>query len=936
MAKEPVAEFCERLRALQQYSGLSRAELARRMPCSRSQFYQVLDGEIRRPPDWERVVEPLVRACTGDDESAVREWRQQHGALVRFYDLLQLRRRERPPDRLRPADQMARGVPAQLPADVDGFTGRTTELTELDRLLHEGADHPATAVVITAVAGTAGVGKTALALRWAHRVRSEFPDGQLYVNLRGYDPDQPMAAEDALAGFLRGLGVAGPDIPLELDERAAYYRSLLDGRRVLVVLDNAGSVEQIRPLLPGTRSCLVLVTSRDSLAGLVARHGARRLNLDLLPPDDAVALLGTLIGGRVDEDPAAAWGLAEQCARLPLALRVAAELAATRTATSLSTLVEELTDEQRRLERFDAGDDPRTALRTVFSWSYQHLPSDTDRAFRLLGLHPGPHVTPYATAALADTSVEWAQQVLDLLARVHLIQPIGPSRYGMHDLLRAYALGLANDKDSAQERRAARTRLFDHYLATCAAAMDTLIPAERHRRPRILPPSTLSPPMTDPTIARTWLDTERPTLTAICVYTATHGWPNHTTSLATIMFRYLDIGGHYPDALTIHTHALDVARRTGDRAAEAHTLTDLGTVDWRQGRYDQAIAHHQQALTLAREIGDRAVEAHTLSNLGLVYWRQGCYDQAAEHHQQALTLAREIGDQGSEAETLTNLGVVYWRQGHYHQAAEHHQQALTLARQIGDRGSEAYALTNLGLVDHRLGRNDQAIEHHEQALALTRGIVSRATETRTLTNLGLIYRRHGQLRQAAEHFPLALEQSREIGERAGEARALDNLGSIYLRQSDVQQAAEHHKQALAIYREIGERAGEAEALNGLGETHRASGELGEARLLYTDALTLATEIGEPYAQARAHNSLAHIHHTTGDPDQARQHWSQAFAHYTDLGVPEAEEVRTQLMALDAALDGSAGDGSAGGEDFDGVREVSGFGLSDQGIQPADV
>ncbi|MGH3931695.1 MAG: helix-turn-helix domain-containing protein, partial [Pseudonocardiaceae bacterium] len=210
MAKEPVAEFCVRLRALQQYSGLSRAELARRMHCSRSQLYQVLDGEIRRPPDWKRVVEPLVRVCTGDDEGAVREWRQHHGALVRVYD--ELRRRERPNDRLRPADQMARGVPAQLPADVDGFTGRTAELAELDRFLREGADHPATAVVISAVSGTAGVGKTALALRWAHRVRGEFPDGQLYVDLRGYDPDQPMAAGDALAGFLRALGVAGPDI----------------------------------------------------------------------------------------------------------------------------------------------------------------------------------------------------------------------------------------------------------------------------------------------------------------------------------------------------------------------------------------------------------------------------------------------------------------------------------------------------------------------------------------------------------------------------------------------------------------------------------------------------------------------------------------------------------------------------------------------------
>ncbi|MGH3992524.1 MAG: NB-ARC domain-containing protein, partial [Pseudonocardiaceae bacterium] len=276
------------------------------------------------------------------------------------------------------------------------------------------------------MSGTAGVGKTALAIRWAHHVRAEFPDGQLHVNLRGYDPDQPMAPGDALAGFLRALGMPGHNIPLELDERAAAYRSLLDGRRMLVVLDNAATVEQIRPLLPGARSCLVVVTSRDAMTGLVARHGARRLDLDLLPPEDAVALLRALIGRRVDAEPDAAATLAEQCARLPLALRVAAELATARPASSVTELVAELADEQRRLDLLDAGGDPRTAVSAVFSWSYQHLPADAARAFRILGLHPGPDVDPYATAALTDTSVERARSLLDLLTRAHLIQSTTP------------------------------------------------------------------------------------------------------------------------------------------------------------------------------------------------------------------------------------------------------------------------------------------------------------------------------------------------------------------------------------------------------------------------------------------------------------------------------------------------------------------------------
>ena len=548
----PVAEFCAGLRRLVERCGLDRAVLARRVGYSRSQLYEILDGRISRPPEWDRMVEPLVRACTGNDERAVGVWRRQHDVLVAVYG--ELKRQSMPVGTSGPAD-VTRVRPAQLPAAVEVFMGRAAELAELDRLLATAGGTP-TAVVISAVSGTAGVGKSALALRWAHRVREAFPAGQLYVNLRGFDPDQPLSAADALAGFLRALGVAGQAIPLEVEERAAAYRSLLDGRRMLVVLDNAYSVEQVRPLLPGAPSCVVVVTSRDSLPGLVARHGAHRLDLDLLPHEDAVALLAALIGGRVEAEPDAAIVLAELCARLPLALRVAAELAVARPSTSLAQLVAELADEQRRLELLDAGGDPRTAVRAVFSWSYLHLPAEAARAFRLLGLHPGPDLGPYAAAALIHTGLEQAQHLLDLLARAHLIRPTSPGRYGMHDLLRAYATYRAGIEDSEAERWVARTRLFDHYLATAAAAMDILVPAERHRRPRVPPSATPSPPVADPATTRAWLDAERVALTTVCAYTAAHGRPGHTTGLAGILFRYLEVGGHYPNAVAIHTHAL--------------------------------------------------------------------------------------------------------------------------------------------------------------------------------------------------------------------------------------------------------------------------------------------------------------------------------------------------------------------------------------------
>ncbi len=508
---------------------------------------------------------------------------------------------------------------------------------------------------------------------------------------------------------------------------------------------------------------MVVVTSRDALAGLVARHGAHRLDLDLLPPEDAVALLGALIGGRVVTEPGAAAALAGQCAWLPLALRVAAELAATRPTTPLAALVGELADQQRRLELLNAGGDPRTAVRAVFSWSYQHLPPEVRRVFRLLGLHPGTDLDPYAAAALTHTSLDQAHHLLDVLARAHLIQTTGPGGYGMHDLLRAYATQLTHTEDSEAERRAALTRLFDHYLATAAAAMDTLHPAEAYHRPRVSPTGTPTPPMTDPPAAQAWLDAERATLTTVCAHTATHGWPDHTTSLASTLFRYLDVGGHYPDALTIHTHALHVARATGNQAGEAHALISLGFVYQRQGRYQQAAEHHQQSLALSREIGDRVSEAHSLGNLGTDYQRQGRYQQAAEHLQQALALFREIGNRVGEAHLLDHFGLVYFQQGHYRQAVEHHQQALALFREISDRAGEAKALNGLGETHHATGQLREARIQHTAALTLATQIGERREQARSHNGLAHTHHATGELDHAHHHWRHALTLYTDLG-----------------------------------------------------------------------------------------------------------------------------------------------------------------------------
>jgi tetratricopeptide (TPR) repeat protein/transcriptional regulator with XRE-family HTH domain len=757
-----------------------------------------------------------------------------------------------------PPDGAARQVPRQLPPAVAGFTGRSAELAALTRMLDRAGAGGAGTVVISAIGGTAGVGKTALAVAWAHQAADRFPDGQLYVNLRGYDPDHPIPAADALAAFLYGLGVPGQDIPPEESERAARYRGLLAGKRMLVVLDNARSADQVRPLLPATPACAVLVTSRDALSGLTARDGAGRLDLDVLPLEDAVALLRTLLGARVDAEPAAAAELAEQCCRLPLALRIAAELAAGRSGMPLAGLAAELADLGARLDLLETGGDPRTQVRAVFSWSYRHLDADDARTFRLAGLHPGPDLEPYAAAALTGTALPQARLAMDVLARANLIQPVAPGRYAMHDLLRGYARDLSATVDGGDEQQAALTRLFDHYLYSAAAAMDTLYPKERHRRPRISRPATPVPPLDDPAAAREWLDAERAALVAVAEHTAAHDSPGHTTRLAATLSRYLRNGGHYPEAITVFGHALGAARRTGDRAAEATALTQVGIVDHQQSRFQQAADHYRQAWTVFRETGDRAGEARALDHMGLAETRLGRYQDAALHQQEAVAISRNIGDRFGEARALGYLGWARRLQGRYQAAAGCYRQALALFREIGHRYGEAWLLAGLGDVDLLLGRSQPAARYLQQARALFQ----------------------------------------EIGNKADESAILIRLGELYLGLGRHEEAAGSLEQALAVFREIGDPVREAEALNGLGDVLYQTGGADKARAHHAAALRIASEVGAPRERARARRGLARACHADGDSVQARYHWQQAISIYDAIGAPEADEARAEMATAD--------------------------------------
>jgi tetratricopeptide (TPR) repeat protein/DNA-binding XRE family transcriptional regulator len=835
------------LRGARLAAGLTQEELAARSGLSVRAISDLESGRTRRP--YLRSVGLLADALNVPEP--VRN------------ELREAAREARLPDEKArfTAASVPSAAPRQLPGTVRHFTGRSAELQSLSGLLEEaGAGGP---MIISAIGGTAGVGKTALAVHWAHQVADHFPDGQLYVNLRGYDPGQPVQPADALAGFLRALGVPSKDIPAEADERAALYRSQIAERRMLIVLDNAREVDRVRPLLPGTPASMVLVTSRDSLPGLVALDGAVRIDLDLLPLSEAVSLLTALIGERAVANLAATTALATQCARLPLALRVAAELAGTRAAAPLTDLVDELADRQRRLELLDINGDSRTAVRAVFSWSYEHLAPGAARAFRLASLHPGPDLEPYALAALTDMTAEQAGQTLDQLARAHLVHPTGPGRYGLHDLLRAYAAELAATHDGQDAQHAALTRLFDHYLYTASSAIDGLTLARSYGRPHISQPATPTPPVTEGAAARTWLDTQLPSLVAVAEHTAAHGWAGHTTRLAVTLNRYLNISGSCPEAITIHTCALRAARRTGDHAAEVTALTSLGSYEWWQGRYQQAIHRYQQSLDLSRQTGDGAAEARTLNDLGLVYMHQGDYQQATDHYRQSLDLCRANGHQQGEAHTLNNLGTIYRQQGRYQKASDHHQEALTLFRETGDRNGEAWALSGLGTIDQQQGRYQEASDRYQEALGLFR----------------------------------------ETGSLNSEAYMLMDLGIVELGRGHFQQATDHLQWALTLCRETDDRSGEAKALNGLGDILLASGKAGRARTQHTAALDLANQIGSKYQQAQAHNGLAHANNALGHRRQARRHWQEALALYVDLGTPETDEVRTSLRSLDAITTG---------------------------------
>ncbi|MFI7132315.1 AfsR/SARP family transcriptional regulator [Nonomuraea sp. NPDC050153] len=692
--------------------------------------------------------------------------------------------------------------PQQLPSDLASFTGRRRELAALDALLARENGQASPPIVIAAISGMGGVGKTALAVHWAHSVVDRFPGGVLYLNLRGFGPGAPVEPHAALELLLNALGVVGQRVPKESDARSALLRSVLAGRRVLMLLDNARDAAQVRPLLPGSHS-FVLVTSRNQMRGLAVREGARLLLLGQFSPGESAALLAAILGPeRIGARPWAAAELARSCVHLPLALTIAAEHAMSRPDSPLNSLAEEVRAQRTRLDALDTSDDHEASVRAVLSWSYRALEPPAARMFRLLSLHPGPDVGPGAAAALAGVPVAEARRLLDVLADRSLLERPGQDRHRFHDLLHAYAAEQSALTDGLAERTAALRRVLNWYLHTAGRAADLVEPT-RKRFPDTIDRAPAEPPALDgPDDALAWVEEERANLVAAVVLSAEYGWDDFTWRLAHALWRFFLIRGHVRDWIDTHLRALDAARDTGDPRVLAETMKNLGFAYWRAGHLSEALDHHGRALVLDQQSGDGWGEAKTRNHLGFIHDRAGHFAEALRQHQRSLARYREAGDLCGQGRALVGIGTAYRQLGHHRASMVHLKRALSVTCEVGDRWGESLALVAVGFT------------------CLIAGGGAEAT--------GPLYR--------------ALSISREIGDRWGESLALIVIGLGRLITGDFGDASHPLGQALTISREIGDRWSESLALTAMGFANLASGRNAETTRYLRRALTVSHEI----------------------------------------------------------------------------------------------
>lgn len=695
-------------------------------------------GMVERP--HRRTLEALAVGLDLSDEAG--KW------LVDFY-----RGGSRGP--LPVAGHRAHVVPRQLPAPPPHLVGRSGELDQLDQLAAATASG-STAVVV----GTAGVGKTALAVWWAHRAADRFPDGQLFVNLRGFAPEAgPTAPIDVVRDFLSALDVRPEQVPDSLDAMVGLYRSIVSGRRMLVVLDNARDAGQVRPLLPPAEGCFALVTSRNQLTGLVAEQGAHPVTLDVLAPAAAVDLLSLrLANHRVAESPEFLSGLSRHCARLPLALVIAAA----RTASAPSAELEGLLEGDERLDGLST-DDPLTTMRSVFSWSYDVLPHQSRSMFRLLALHPGHEISTSAAGSLAGLTLDEAETALRGLSDANMLADHGNGRYSFHDLLRDYASDLVTLHVGRTEQQAAVRRLLDHYLYTAAAASQVLSP---HRTPMRLPPLPQNVALAEThsdSSAFEWFSAEQAALSNLQSLAVEHQFDAHAWQLADLFGSHLDRQGYWHEWKSLLSTAIEAAVRIGDVRGQALTYRRLGTACVRLGRFEEGLQHLQSALSLCETIGEPTEMAEVHGHISFVLESTNRYEEALSHTLQALDLLRETDDQAAQSRALNTVGWHHALLGRHREALDYCERAMSLAKELGHLRTQAAAWDSIGYASYHLGDFDRGRDAYRQALTIWRETHARYDEGATLDHLGDLHRTAGDQGAARDAWTDALAIFEDLG-----------------------------------------------------------------------------------------------------------------------------------------------------------------------------
>lgn len=735
-------------------------------------------------------------------------------------------------------------LPGLLPRDVPAFTGRDDELARLAALAGGGR------VVVSAIGGTAGVGKTALAVHAAHQLLEQFPGGHLYADLRGYtDGQDPADPGQILQAFLRHLGVPADMLPADVDERSGLLRQLLAKQPVLMVLDNARTETQVRPLLPGTGGSLVLVTSRSVLSGLEVDE---RISLDVLPEFEATAMLIRAIGkARAGTEPQTVAELAGLCGRLPLALRIAGQLLAVHPAWPVTKLTQVLAAEQDRLSRLGAGD---LQVRAAFRVSYAQLTEEDARVFRLLGLHPGPDFTAGSAAALAGTSADTAELVLARLAETFLITESATGRFSMHDLLRLFARETCREIDRSADQEAAESRLVG-YCVDLTRFLGHCVKRGLNARSRDAAEQRL-PSMREALGA---FQGERPGLLAVLDLATQRGWDQQVMQLSESMKDSLTVLLYLDDLLKVGKAAVTAARRAGDRPSESRALENLGESFNEVRRFEEAIDCYQQALEICEESGNRYGGVSLLNGLGHTYTGMRRFEEAINCYQQALAIAEEYGDRRAEGMILNNLSAPYLELRRFEEAIDWCQQALAVCRESRNRRAELLALENLGTAYAQQGRPSEGIAYLQRALAIYQETHNRQGEGLVLMNLGSAYLALRHSGEAIDCYQQALVIYEAGGDRHFEGQALDNLGGAYLLVRRREEAVECYQKALAIYRQTGDRPTEAGTLNMLGIAYAHLRQLHDATDCFQQALAIYKEVDDRFWEGQVLRNLSGVY-----------------------------------------------------------------------------